>query len=111
MTATEAQERVRGWLIGRLPKKWLAEPPEISVDREEITVVLHLPDVGLGDGVSNVEAAETRAGRVKAFREETREKRIAIAREAEHRFDRKVSWGVVLGDRRELFTHIAVPVM
>lgn len=36
---------------------------------------------------------------------------MAIAREAEHRFDRKVSWGVVIGDRRELFTHVAAPVM
>jgi hypothetical protein len=81
------------------------------VDREEITVMLTLPDVSLGEGVGEAETAEARAGRTKAFREETRETRIAIAREAEHRFDRKVSWGVTIGDRSELFTHIAVPVM
>jgi hypothetical protein len=36
---------------------------------------------------------------------------MEIAREAEHRFDRKVSWQVTLGDRTELFTHVAAPVM
>lgn len=73
--------------------------------------MLSVPDVKLGADVSDAEAAEARAGRTKAFREETREQRIAIAREAEHRFDRKVAWGVVVGGRSELFTHIAVPVM
>ena len=34
-----------------------------------------------------------------------------MAREAEHRFDRKVAWGVTVGERTELFTHLAVPVM
>ena len=28
-----------------------------------------------------------------------------------HRFERKVSWGVVVGGRRELWTHVAAPVM
>jgi len=111
MITNEALERVRGWFYGRLPNDWQAESPEITVDREEITVMLTLPDVDLAKGVSDAEAAETRAGRTKAFREETRDKRISIAREAEHRFDRKVSWGVTVGDRSELFTHIAVPVM
>lgn len=99
------------WFNGRLPKEWSAEAPTITIDREEITVVLTLPDVDLPKDVGEAEAAETRAGRAKAFREETREKRISIAREAEHRFDRKVAWGVAVGDRSELFTHIAVPVM
>jgi hypothetical protein len=111
MITEQAQERVRGWFHGRLPEEWQTEPPRITIDREEITVVLTIADVDLDEGVSEAEAAETRAGRVKAFREDTRDKRISIAREAEHRFDRKVSWGVTLGDRSELFTHIAVPVM
>jgi len=36
---------------------------------------------------------------------------MAIAREAEHRFRRKVSWGAVCGDERELFTTLSIPVM
>jgi hypothetical protein len=36
---------------------------------------------------------------------------MEIAREAEHRYDAKVSWGLTLGDHRELWTHVAAPVM
>jgi hypothetical protein len=39
---------------------------------------------------------------------------MSIAGEAEQRFGRKVSWGVVVGGpdgHREMFTHLAVPVM
>jgi hypothetical protein len=111
MITNQALERVRGWFAGRLPQDWQSSPPDVDVDREEITVVLHLDDVALDDGASDAEVSEARAGRARAFREETRDTRISIAREAEHRFDRKVSWGVVVGDRRELFTHLAVPVM
>lgn len=111
MITNEARERVRGWFSGRLPEEWQVEAPRITIDREEITVVLAVRDVELGPEVGDAEAAEARAGRAKAFREESRDRRIAIAREAEHRFDRKVSWGVRVGDHDELFTHIAVPVM
>jgi len=111
MITTEGLELVRGWFTGRLPDQWQDSPPRINVDREEITVVLNLPDVRLDEGASEAEAAEARAGRAKAFREETRDTRISIAREAEHRFDRRVSWGVVIGDHEEMFTHVAAPVM
>lgn len=109
MITEEALERVRGWFSGRLPDEWQTEPPSITVDREEVTVMLTLPDVA--GGTSEVESAEARAGRAKAFREETRDHRISIAREAEHRFGRKVSWGVRVGEREELFTHVSAPVM
>jgi hypothetical protein len=114
MITNEAVERVRGWFAGRLPEEWQDAPAEVTVDREEITVVVHVPDPELAEGASDSEIAGARDGRVKGFREDTRERRIAIAREAEHRFGRKVSWGVVVGGpegSRELFTHIAAPVM
>ena len=115
MITTEVQERLRGWFAGRLPEAWQADRPEVTVDREEITVVLHLADVELGEDAGDAERAEARAGRVKAFREETRDQRVEIASEVEHRYGRKVAWGVVLGAgedaHRELFTHIAAPVM
>jgi hypothetical protein len=114
MITNEAQERVRGWFTGRVPEEWQHAPVEVTVDREEISVLLTLADVELsgteeetGDAVRD----EARAGRTKAFREDTRAKRMSIAREAEQRFDRKVSWQVRLGDRVELFTHVAAPVM
>ncbi len=111
MITNEAQERVRGWFAGRLPEEWRREAPEVTVDREEITVRLTIDDVDLPDGSSDAERAEARAGRAKAFREDTRGRRIEIAREAEHRFERKVSWAVNVGDRTELWTHVAAPTM
>jgi hypothetical protein len=111
MITDEMNERVRGWFTGRLPEEWQAAPVEVVVDREEIIVRLTLADVELPEGAAPAEADEARAGRTKAFREDTRAKRMSIAREAEHRFDRKVSWQVTVGDRAELFTHVAAPVM
>jgi len=111
MITEEKLERVRGWFVGRLPEEWRSEAPEVTVDREEITVVLTIGDVDLPDGSSDAEREEARIGRARAFREDTRSRRIGIAREAERRFDRKVSWAVQVGDRTELFTHVAAPAM
>ena len=111
MITNESVEKVRGWFTGRLPEEWQVGTPSVTVDREEITVVLDLGDLKTVSGASPTEVAEARLGRTKAFREETRDQRITIAREAEHRFGRKVAWGVIVGEHRELFTHIAVPVM
>jgi hypothetical protein len=112
MITSEELERVRGWFTGRLPADWLQEQPRITLDREEITVVLTIPDVEpAGEAPSEAELSEARAGRARAFREETREQRMEIAREAQHRYDRKVSWGVRVGDHAELWTHVAAPVM
>jgi hypothetical protein len=109
MITQEQRERVRGWFSGRLPEEWKIEPPEVTVDREEITVVLTIADVEAGG--SEIETAEARAGRAEGFRAETRDHRIEIAREAEHRFRRKVSWGLRVGDHQELWTHVSAPVM
>lgn len=111
MITSEGLERVRGWFTGRLPDDWQDQPPRITVDRDEITVVLSIADVDLPAKASAAEHDEARAGRAKAFREDTRGKRMEIAREAERRYERKVSWGVRVGDRSELFTHLAAPVM
>ncbi len=32
-------EELRGWFTGRLPQEWFEGPPEVTVDREEISVV------------------------------------------------------------------------
>ena len=109
MITSEQQEKVQGWFSGRLPKEWTGQPAQVTVDREEITVVLTIDDVATGE--SEVEQSEARAGRASAFREETRDARIKIAREAEHRYGRKVSWGIKFGDHSELWTHVAAPVM
>ena len=111
MITNELTERVRGWFTGRLPDEWTSAAPRITVDREEITVVLTIEDAAVAAEASPAEAAETRAGRARAFRENTREARMEIAREAQHRFERKVSWGLSVGEHRELWTHVSAPVM
>jgi hypothetical protein len=107
--ASRADE-VRGWFTGRLPGEWFTGAPDIQVDREEITVVgtLAAPDPA---GASDAERAAAAEGRIRRFREETRGRRIEIAREAEHKFRRKVSWGVTCAGHQELFTTLSVPVM
>jgi hypothetical protein len=104
------EEQVRAWFAARIPADWFTGVPDIEVDREEITVVgsLAAPDV---PGGSDVERTAAERGRIHRFREETRNRRVEIAREAEHRFRRKVSWGVTCGDASEMFTMLSVPVM
>ncbi len=104
-------DTIRGWLIGRLPEDWFEGAPEVTVDREEITVVGTLRAPDLPEGASDSERAASIRGRVKGFREDTRDRRIEIAREIEHRSDRKVAWGVRVGEHTVLFTTLAVPVM
>jgi hypothetical protein len=109
--STELAGSVRGWFTGRLPQDWFTGPVEVEVDREEITVVGTLADPEVAADASDAERAAAAEGRARQFRESTREERISVAREAEHRFDRKVAWGVRVGGERLLFTHLAVPVM
>lgn len=103
---------ITSWFAGRLPEAWTTTaPPTVVVDREEITVTVTMPTPELGDDATEADRAEAAAGRFGAFREDTREQRMTIAREAEHRFDRKVAWAVTIGADTALFTHLAAPVM
>lgn len=159
MTANEAAagaaESLRGWFAGRLPDDWFEEPPEIVVDREEISIIGRLASPaapggstgagepaaaaaseataaaggegggqggGEGDGeaagpasrdpgASEAAGAAAAMGRARRFREDTRDARIEIAREAEHLFGRKVSWGVLCAEHKVMFTTLSVPVM
>ncbi|HZY75476.1 MAG TPA: hypothetical protein VFE40_04090 [Jatrophihabitantaceae bacterium] len=92
------------WLAGRLPDDWFVGEPTVTVDREEIVVI--------GELAAPETAGEAAAlGRISRFREDTREARMQIADEAEARYRRKVAWGASIGETRQLFTHLAVPVM
>jgi hypothetical protein len=102
------------WLRGRLPDGWFTDAPSVTVDREEILVVGTLPPLDeefADDDAGRAERAAAEAGRIARFREETREQRIDVARQAEHRYRRKVAWGARLGETEELFTTLSVPVM
>jgi hypothetical protein len=110
-TANASDDEIRGWFAGRLPTEWFTGSLEISTDRDEILVVgtIAAPEL------SEDESAETRAAAVAAriggFREDTRARRMTIADEAQHRFGRKVSWGVSCADQRVTFTTLSVPAM
>jgi len=104
-------DTIRGWLTGRLPSDWFVAAPEVVTDREEITIIGTLAEPSLGAEAGEAERAAAQAGTAKEFRERTREQRMKIARELEHRSDRRVAWGVVVGERREVFTNVSVPVM
>lgn len=107
----EPEEKLQGWFTGRLPGDWFTAAPAVTLDREEITVIGTLPEPETRTGATEAEQAEAADGRIRRFREDTRDQRIRIAREAEHRYDRKVSWGVACGGRTVMFTTLSVPVM
>lgn len=109
-TTRDDAEGIAAWLAGRIPDDWFTGAPEVVTDRDEIQVVGTLPDPET-KGATAEAKAEARLGRIRRFREETRDRRIGIALEAERRFHRKVSWGAVCGDVRRLFTTLSVPVM
>jgi hypothetical protein len=94
-TQTDGPQQITEWFERRLPADWLAGKPQVTVDEEEILVLLPVdPDTS-----------------VTAFREETRPRRMEIASEAQERFARTVSWGVRAGDSERLFTTLSVPTM
>jgi hypothetical protein len=97
MTATKTDLRgeVTAFFTKAVPKDWVTGDLEVTLDGEEILVVLPL-------------AADAD---VKSFRETTRDKRIDIASKAESTYNRKVSWGVQAGEQHRVFTSVALPVM
>lgn len=107
-------EDAAAWLRGRLPDGWYTGAPDVTVDREEILVVGELPPLDeefTDDDAGRANRAAAVAGRIARFREQTRDDRIDVARQAEHRYRRKVAWGARLGDVEEVFTTLSVPVM
>jgi hypothetical protein len=88
-------DEIQAFVQANVPEGWFSGAPAVEADDEEILVLGVLP--------------ADRA--VDAFRESTRDERIAIAREAESRFGRPVSWGVERDGATTLFTTQASPVM
>src|ERR1051326_1772852 len=90
---------LKTWFEGRLPKEWFASI-DVQADSDEILVVGTL---AAGDGDAG--------SRIDRFREDTREQRIAIGPEAEHLFNREVSWGAAAGETRKLSILVLAPGM
>ncbi len=116
------REQVQAWFVGRSPDAWFTAAPQVTIDRDEILVVGTIaepsatPAPGESSGteddpVDGDPRQVARLARVEAFREDTREKRMSIAQEAETLWGRKVSWGVHCGPDEVLFSTASVPVM
>ena len=104
-------EDIGAWFASRLPKEWFTGPAEVSSDGDEILVLGDLPDVELAAGTAGEAREAARVARIDRFREETRDERVKIARDAERRFRRKVAWGARCGDETRIFTTLSLPVM
>src|SRR5947209_82904 len=92
---------IQSWFAGRLPDGWFAGA-DVTIEDDQIVVLGKLADDALPSGEAERESFA--AGRISRFREETRGQRIGIAREAEERFDKNVTWGAVLGGVTKRFT-------
>ncbi|MGH7763730.1 MAG: hypothetical protein ACREOM_04855 [Candidatus Dormibacteraceae bacterium] len=87
-------DTVKGWFAGRLPDGWFTGV-DVTIEDDQIVVLGTLPELKVGSTPEEKEGAA--AGRIARFREETRGERIGIAREAEERFHKYVTWGSKLG--------------
>lgn len=110
-TEVTVSSEIESWFAGRLPSEWSAGDLAVTVDREEILVVIAVAAPEAGMGTDEPTRASAAAGRLARFREDTRDQRIRIAQEAEQLFGRKVSWGAICGDTRATFTTVSMPVM
>ena len=51
MITAEQREQLRGWFTGRLPDDLFEELTEVTVDREEITVIGRIPGPRPAEGL------------------------------------------------------------
>lgn len=86
---------IQEFFAERVPREWFGGATTIDWDDDEILCVGVLP------GGASVEG----------FREATRSARMQIAADAESRFGRRVSWGVVTDGVTTLFTTLSMPTM
>lgn len=111
MNAPGPATDVLEWLVERLPGDWFVGEPIVRADREEILVVGRLAEPPGTDDCSDQQLLVSAHRVIEAFRESTRDDRMAIASEAESRWRRTVSWGAMCCGATVHFTTAAVPVM
>jgi hypothetical protein len=104
-------DEIASWFAAKIPAGWFTGPPEVASDSDEVLVTGTLPDVGLAAGTPEEARSAARTARIERFREETRDDRVRIAREAERQFRRKVGWGARCGGESKIFTTLSAPVM
>lgn len=110
-TTAGQRSGVQAWIAGRVPQEWAVDPAEVRIDDDEVLVLVHLPDVDAVSEMSPENRRTAETARISGFREESRERRIQIAEDAERSFGRVVSWGARCGETTLSFTTASVPVM
>lgn len=104
--ADASSSEITGWVSGALPPDLYQGAPSIVVDRDEILVVGALDAPEVPDDLDAEGTAAAEQARIARFREETRDRRIAVARQAEARYGRPISWGATAGATTERFTTV-----
>jgi len=95
-------EALADWFSDALPDDWYDGSIDIRHDNDEILLV-----GDLGEPVAGLNDLE----QIGAFRESTRDQRMAIADRAQAKFRRRVSWGARAGETEVRFTSVNVPAM
>ena len=107
--ATPDPQELTEWLLNRMPATVAASNPEVTIDDDEVLIVLNLNTSGLtGDGEARAKAERELIDR---RRNETKGLRMAAGRQIGHAYGRAVSWGMRAGGTTELFTNNTAPVM
>ncbi len=109
--ASLTDDELAGWFAGRIPDDLFSGAPTITGDRDEILIVGTINQPELPADATEAARNAAQSARIGRFRDETRERRIGVASEAERLFGRKVSWGARCGEVEEHFTTLGVPVM
>jgi hypothetical protein len=108
--ASASTSEIIGWTSGALPPDLYQGAPTIEVDRDEILVVGDVGAPAVPEGLEADGTAAAERARIARFREETRDQRISVARQAEDRYGRPISWGATAGGTTEHFTTVKAPV-
>src|SRR5690348_4578085 len=101
---------IRTLLLEQLPTSVLKGEPELTIEGNELLIILH------GNGDSLVGEGEVRKQGerelIERMRNETRSQRIRLARSIQHTHNLVVSWGMCIGETVQLFTNNStIPVM
>ena len=104
--AAASPSEIVGWVSGALPPDLYRGAPTVEVDRDEILVVGDVGSPEVPEGLDADGTAAAEAARISRFREETRDQRIAVARQGEARYDRPISWGATAGATTQRFTTV-----
>lgn len=99
------------WIAGRVPDDWFVSLPEVSADRDELIIIGHLEEPEHESDATEADRAAAEEGRISRFREATRDQRVQISQQIQHRYQRRASWGAACGSTRIVFTHQTIPVM